>query len=66
MERIYKANCIDLIYNNHEVFSLHDEDLGYCDHINQAILTSTEKLVYLLHMAIPRHVQGEVHGSLNT
>ena len=43
------SQFINLIYDNKEVFSLHDEDLGYCDLIKHTTLTNTEKPVYLLH-----------------
>ena len=31
LDREHQAKFIDLIYSNQEVFSLHDEDLHYCD-----------------------------------
>ena len=31
VDREHQAKFFDLIYSNQEVFSLHDEDLGYCD-----------------------------------
>ena len=31
LDKEHQAKFIDLIYSNQEVFSLHDEDLGYCD-----------------------------------
>ena len=31
LDKKHQAKFIDLIYSNQEVFSLHDEDLGYCD-----------------------------------
>ena len=34
LEKEHQARFIDLIYSNQEVFSLHDEDLGYCDKFN--------------------------------
>ena len=49
-----QSQFIDLVYNNKEIFSLHDEDLGYCDLIRHTIPTMTEKPVYLLHCTIPR------------
>ena len=33
---------IDLIYSNQEVFSLYDENLGYCNQLTHAIMTSTD------------------------
>ena len=53
----HQAKCIDLIYSNQEVFSLHDEDLGYCDQLTHMILTSTNNPVYFPHRTIPRQLQ---------
>ena len=66
LEKEHQARFIDLIYSNQEVFSLHDEDLGYCDKLTHTIPTSTDKPVYLPHRTIPRQLQGEVHECLNT
>ena len=57
---------IDLVYDNQEVFFLHDEDLGYCNIIRHMIPTMTDKPVYLLHCTIPRQLQGEVCKCLGT
>ena len=46
-------------------FLLHDEDLGYCDHIIHTILTTTDKQIYLPHRTIPRQLQGEVCECIN-
>ena len=61
----HQAKFIDLIYSNQEVFSLHDEDLGYCDQLTHTTPTSTNKPVYFPHRTIPRQLQGEVHECLN-
>ena len=61
-----QSHFINQVYDNKEVFSLHDEDLGYCDLMKCTILTMTEKPVYLLHHTIPRQLQGEVHKYLDT
>ena len=66
LEKEHQAIFINLIYSNQEVFSLHDEDLGYCDRLTHTILTSTDKPVYLPHRTIPRQLQGEVCKCLNT
>ena len=66
LEQEHKARFINLIYSNQEVFSLHDEDLGYCDRLTHTIPTNTDKPVYLPHRTIPRQLQGEVHRCLNT
>ena len=67
LDKEHQAKFIDLIYSNQGVFSLHDEDLGYCDQLNHTILTSTNKPVYLPHRTIPRRqLQGEVCKCLNT
>ena len=49
LDKEHQAKFIDLIYSNQEVFSLHDEDLGYCNHLTHTILMSTDKPVYLPH-----------------
>ena len=66
LDKEHLARFINLIYGNQEVFSLHDEDLGYCDKITHTIPTSTDKPVYLPHRTIPRQLQGQVHECLNT
>ena len=63
---IQKSWFIDLIYDHPEVFSLHDEDLGFCDQIKHTILTTMDKPVYLAHCTIPPQLQGEVHKCLDT
>ena len=66
LEKEHQERFINLIYSNQQVFSLHDEDLGYCDKLSHTIPTSTNKPVYLPHRTIPRQLQGEVHECLNT
>ena len=66
MDKEHQARFINLIYSNQEVFSLHDEDLGYCDRLAHTIPTSTNKPVYLLYRTIPRQLQGEMCKCLNT
>ena len=66
LDKEHQAKFIDLIYSNQEVFSLYDDDLGYCNWLNHTILTSTNKPLYLLHRTIPRQLQGEVDECLNT
>ena len=61
LKKVHQAKFIDLIHSNQEVLSLHDEDLGYSDHLIHTILTCTDKPVYLPHMTILRQLQGEVH-----
>ena len=57
---------IDLIYDHPEVFSLHDEDLGFCDQIKYTIPMTMDKPVYLVHHTISPQLQGEVHKCLDT
>ena len=66
LEKEHQARFINLIYSNQEVFSLYDEDLGYCNKLTHTIPTSINKPVYLPHRTIPRHLQGEVCECLNT
>ena len=66
LDKEHQAIFINLVYSNQEVFSLHDEDLGYCNKLTYTIPTSTEMPVYLPHRTIPRQLQGEVCKCLNT
>ena len=56
---------IKLIYENQEVFSLYDGDLGYCEKIKHSIPTTTDKPVYLPHRQIPIQLQSEVKKCLD-
>ena len=56
---------IRLIYENQEVFSLYDGDLGYCDKLKHSIPTTTNKPVYLPHQQIPIQLQLEVRKCLD-
>ena len=55
-----KDHLLNLIYDHQKVFSLHDEDLGFCTKLAHSISTTTEKPVYLPHRTIPRQLQDEV------
>ena len=61
-----KDRLLNLIYDHQKVFSLHDEDLGFCTKLAHSIATTTEKPVYLPHRTIPRQLQGEVRKCLDT
>ena len=63
---IQQSQFIDLIYDHPEVFSLHDEDLGFCDWIKHTILPTMDRPVYLLHCTILPQLQEEVHKCLDT
>ena len=65
LDKEHQAKFINLIYSNQEVFSLHDEDLGYCDKLTHTIPIRNDKPVYLQHRTIPRQLQGEVCKCLN-
>ena len=47
-----QSQFINLVYDNKEVLSLHDEDLGYCDLIKHTIPITTEKPVYFCSTAL--------------
>ena len=66
LEKEHQAKFIELIYSNQEIFSLHNEDLGYCDCLTHTIPTSTNKPLYLPYRPILRQLQGEVHKCLKT
>ena len=63
---VQQSRFIDLIHDHPEVFSLHDEDLRFCNWIRHTIPTMTDKPVYLAHCTIPPQLQGEVHKCLDT
>ena len=61
-----QSQFINIIYNHPEVFSLYDEDLGFCDKIKHTIPMTLERPVYLPHHTIPPQLLGEVHECLDT
>ena len=61
-----QSRFINIIYNHPEVFSLHDEDLGFCDKIKHTIPMTLDRPVYLPHSTIPPQLLGEVHKCLDT
>ena len=61
-----QSQFINLIYSHPEVFSLHDEDLGFCDKIKHMIPMTSDRPVYLPHHTIPPQLQGEVCKCLDT
>ena len=60
-----QSQFINIIHNHPEVFSLHDEDLGFCNKIKHTIPT-LDSPVYLLHCTILPQLLGEVHRCLDT
>ena len=58
-------HLLNLIYDHKKVFSLHNEDLGFCNKLTHSIPTTTDKPVYLPHRTIPRQLQGEVQKCLD-
>ena len=61
-----QSQFINIIYDHPEVFSLHNEDLGFCNKIKYTIPTTSYKPVYLPHHTIPPQLLGEVHKCLDT
>ena len=59
-----RSYFISLIYDNKEVFSLHEDDLGYCDQLKHTTLTTKDKPVFLPHFTIPMQLQGEAQKCL--
>ena len=57
---------INLIYDHPEVFSLHDEDLGFCNKMKHTIPMTSDRPVYLLHCTFPPQLLGEVSKCLDT
>ena len=66
LSREQQSRFIDLIYDNKEVFSLYDGDLGFCDALKHSIPTTTDKPVYLPHRQIPVKLQQEVRKCLES
>ena len=64
--REQQDQILNLVYDNQQVFSLHDDDLGFCDKITRTIPTITDKPVYFPHYTILCHLQGEVCKCLDT
>ena len=61
-----QSQFINIIYDHPEVFSLHDEDLGFCNKIKHTITMTLGRPVYLPHHTIPPQLFGEVHKCLDT
>ena len=57
LSREQQSRFIDLIYDNKEVFSLYDGDLGFCDALKHSIPTTTDKPVYLPHQQLQQEVR---------
>ena len=66
LSREQQSRFIDLIYDNKEVFSLYDGDLGFCDALKHSIPSTTDKPVYLPHRQIPVQLQQEVRKCLES
>ena len=54
--REQQDHLLNLIYDHKEVFSLHNEDLGFCNKLAYTITTTTNKPVYLPHRTIPKQL----------
>ena len=61
-----QSQFINIIYDHLEVFSLHDEYLGFCNKIKHTIPTTLDRPVYLPHHIIPPQLLSEVHKCLDT
>ena len=61
-----QSQFINIIYDHPEVFSLHDEDLGFCNKIKHTIPMTSDRPVYLPHCTIQPQLLGEVHKCLDT
>ena len=66
MTREQQSQFINIIYDHPEVFSLHDEDLGFGNKIKHTIPMTSNRPVYLLHHTIPLQLLGEVCKCLDT
>ena len=61
LTRSRQARIIDVICNSQEVFSLHDQNLGYCNKITHTVTTITDTLVSLPHFMLPHQFPGEAY-----
>ena len=61
-----QSQFINLIYDHPEVFSLHDEHLGFCNKIKHMIPITLDRPFYLPHCTIPPQLLGEVYKCLDT
>ena len=59
-------HLLNLVYGHQKVFSLHSEDLVFCDKLACSIPTMTDKPVHFPHRTIPWQLQGEVRKCLDT
>ena len=66
MMHAQQSQILNIIYDHPRVFSLHDEDLGFCDKIKHTIPMTLDRPVYLLHYIILPQLQGEVDKCLDT
>ena len=66
LSREQQSRFIDLIYDNKEVCSLYDGELGFCNALKHSIPTTMDKPVYLPHQQIPVQLQQEVRKCLES
>ena len=60
-----KDGLLNLIYDNQQVFSLHDKDLGFYNKLNHTILTVTDRPVCWCHRTVLQQLQGKMHKCLD-
>ena len=65
LTHVEQGRFIDPIYDHPEVFSLHDEDLRFCEWIKHTIPTTMDRPAYLPNCTIPPQLQEEVHKCLD-
>ena len=65
LNKEHQDQLLKLIYDRKEVFSLHDEDLGFWDKLAYTIVTTTNNPVYLPHRTLHKQLQGEARKCLN-
>ena len=59
MTHVQQGQFIDIIYSHPEVFSLHDEDLRFCDCTKYTIPRNMNRPVYLVYCTIPPSYKGK-------
>ena len=55
-----QSQFINIIYDHPEVFSLHDEDLGFCNKIKHTIPVTSDRPGYLLYHTSTTIIRGSV------
>ena len=64
LSREEQIRFMRMIYANQNVFSLHEEDLGFCNQLEHKIEVQDPKPIYLPHRTVPYHLKEQVNDCL--